>query len=430
MDLYNVRKKLSMGYPLTSIKLRVTYYSRVSTDHQEQISSLNNQNDHFEEMIMGNPNWEYIPGYIEEGISGTTDYKREKFMQMIDDAHDNKFDLIITKEISRFSRNTLDSIKYTRELLDCGVAVLFLNDNINTALPDSELRLTIMASMAQDEIRRLSERVKFGMRRSIKKGNILGNNMLYGYRKDKLTGKLIIIPEEAKVVERLYNYYVVDNYSVSNIARFFNKENIKTGLNNKWCVSTLTRMLKNPKYKGYYCGGKSEVIDYMHKKIKKIPKSDWVMYKDSNIPPIVSDRIWNLANNRLQRKSSRGMYQNRYPLSGKIFCGCDNYLYHRREQNGNVIWMCSNYLINGKEKCNMPKIKQDDVYHVLRLFFQKVGIDLNGGYDILKEYYIPNNYLDNITILEKIIKIVINKIIICKDENDIVIKIVYNVKIV
>ena len=196
-----------MGVPLTAMKLRVTDYSRVSTDHLEQQSSLKNQVEHFDEMIKSNENWTYVTGYIDDGISGTTDYKRDNFMKMIDDARCGKFDLIVTKEISRFSRNTLDSIKYTRELLSYGVAVLFVNDNINTALPDSELRLTIMASMAQDEIRRLSERVKFGMNRSIKNGTILGNDMLYGYKKDKLTGNLCIIPKEADVVKRLYTLY-------------------------------------------------------------------------------------------------------------------------------------------------------------------------------------------------------------------------------
>ena len=173
--------------PLTSIKLRVTDYARVSTDHLEQKKSLQNQVEHFEQYIKENPNWTYVGGYVDDGITGTSDVKRDNFMKMIEDARSGKFDLIVTKEISRFSRNTLDSIKYTRELLSYGVAVLFVNDNINTVMPDSELRLTIMASMAQDEIRRLSERVKFGMNRAIERGEILGNDLLYGYKKDKDT---------------------------------------------------------------------------------------------------------------------------------------------------------------------------------------------------------------------------------------------------
>ena len=178
MNLVEVRNKLNMGYSLKDLNLRVTYYARVSTDNLEQKKSLINQKDYFEKQIKDNNNWEYINGYIDKGITGTSDVKRTNFMKMIEDAKNNMFDLIITKEISRFSRNTLDSIKYTRDLLNSGVAVLFLNDNINTIYPDSELRLTIMSSLAQDEIRRLSERVKFGMNQAQKKGILLGNNKI------------------------------------------------------------------------------------------------------------------------------------------------------------------------------------------------------------------------------------------------------------
>ena len=183
MNLISIRSKLLTGVPLSNINLKVTFYGRVSTNQEIQLTSLNNQEDYFKQMILNNPNWTYIEGYIDEGITGTSTLKRNNFLKMINDAKHNKFDLVITKEISRFSRNTLDSIKYTRELLEYGVAVLFLNDNINTIYTDSELRLTIMSSMAQDEIRRLSERVKFGVAMSIQKGKLLGNNKLYGYNK-------------------------------------------------------------------------------------------------------------------------------------------------------------------------------------------------------------------------------------------------------
>lgn len=195
-----------MGIPITDMNIRVTAYARVSTDHLEQQKSLKNQVDHFKKYIEENNNWTYIEGYVDDGISGTSDIKRNSFMKMIADAKEGKFDLIITKEISRFSRNTLDSIKYTRMLLDYGVAVFFVDDNINTALPDSELRLTIMSSLAQDEIRRLSSRVKFGMNRAIERGEILGSGILYGYIKDNKTKSLIIVPEEAQIIKKYMNY--------------------------------------------------------------------------------------------------------------------------------------------------------------------------------------------------------------------------------
>ena len=217
MYLYEIRNKLSMGMSLSNIRLRVTDYARVSTESENQKKSLNNQIEHFDDYIKQNKNWIYVPGYVDDGISGTSDIKRNNFMQMIEDAKKGKFDLIVTKEISRFSRNTLDSIKYTRLLLSYGVFVLFVNDNINTALPDSELRLTIMASMAQDEIRRLSQRVKFGMNRAIKRGEILGNNKLYGYVKDKNSGNLLIVNNEAIIVKKIYELYVLKKLSLAKI---------------------------------------------------------------------------------------------------------------------------------------------------------------------------------------------------------------------
>ena len=366
MDLYSVRQQLNMGVPLTGMKLRVTDYSRVSTDHEEQKNSLKNQIEHFDDMIKTNPNWTYVKGYVDEGITGTSDIKRDNFMRMIEDGKCGKFDLIVTKEISRFSRNTLDSIKYTRELLNHGVAVLFVNDNINTALPDAELRLTIMASMAQDEIRRLSERVKFGMNAAINRGNILGNDMLYGYKKDKLSGNLIVITEEAEIVRRMFSMYAIDEMSISKIAKTFNDEGIKTGQNKKWGTSTIRRMLKNPKYKGYYCGKKTEIIDYMTKKVKIIPEDDWVIYEDKQrIPPIVDEDIWERVNVRLETRNKqfgeaykdKTIYRSRYPLSAKIYCCDHNEVFHRRRQckaSDEITWTCAMYLKNGmKATCKV-----------------------------------------------------------------------------
>ena len=267
INLLNIRNMLNSGMSINDINLRVVIYARVSTDHKEQKNSLINQVEHFKKVIDNNLNWIYITSYIDEGITGTTDTKREQFMKMINDSKSDKFDLIITKEISRFSRNTLDSIKYTRELLNNGVAVFFVNDNINTILPDSELRLTIMASLAQDEVRRLSERVRFGMNRAIEKKIILGNNLLYGYKKDKESKKLVIVEDEARVVESIYRKYAVDKLSISKIVKELNSKNIKTSMGNNFSISTVSRMIANPKYKGYYCGRKTRVVDYMTKTI-------------------------------------------------------------------------------------------------------------------------------------------------------------------
>ena len=205
LNLYTIRNMLSQGKSLLDLPLRVTYYARVSTTYEEQLNSLENQVMYFENYIKSQTNWIFVPGYVDEGISGTSVNKRDNFLKMINDAKKGIFNLILTKEISRFSRNTVDSIQYTQELLSCGVGVYFLNDNINTFDSDSELRLTIMSSIAQDEIRKLSERVRFGYKRSIEKGVVPGNDNFYGYKKNK--GKLEIVEEEAELIRLIFNEY-------------------------------------------------------------------------------------------------------------------------------------------------------------------------------------------------------------------------------
>ena len=402
MDLYSVRQQLNMGVPLTQMKLRVTDYSRVSTDHEEQKNSLKNQIEHFDDMIKKNPNWTYVKGYVDEGITGTSDIKRDNFMRMIEDGKCGKFDLIVTKEISRFSRNTLDSIKYTRELLKSGVAVLFVNDNINTALPDAELRLTIMASMAQDEIRRLSERVKFGMNAAINRGNILGNDMLYGYKKDKLSGNLIVITEEAEMVRRMFSMYAIDEMSISKIAKTLNADGIKTGQNKKWGTTTIKRMLKNPKYKGYYCGKKTEIIDYMTKKVKIMPEDDWVIYEaKEKIPPIVDENIWERANTRLKTRNKqfgedykdKVIYRSRYPLSAKIYCCNHNEVFHRRKQckaSDEITWVCAMYLKKGIKACASPNIRESELYSIFDDIIKVFSIKLDNVSSILSDLYKNN----------------------------------------
>lgn len=395
-----------MGIPLTSIKLRVTDYARVSTDHVEQQKSLQNQVEHFDKYIKENPNWSYVQGYVDDGITGTSDIKRDQFMSMINDAREGKFDLIVTKEISRFSRNTLDSIKYTRELLTYGVAVLFINDNINTALPDSELRLTIMASMAQDEVRRLSERVKFGMHRAIERGEILGNDMCYGYKKDKNTKHLIVIQKEANIVRRIYELYAIKELSLSKIAKLLNNSQLKTSRGCKWSVSTISRMISNPKYKGYYCGKKSEIIDYMTKKIKYFKEDDWIIYESKKkIPPIVDEDLWKLANIRLNsRKHSftKPISKNRYLYSARIYCKKHYTVFHRRcfrRHNKDITWVCSEYLKYGKNKCDSPNIRESELDYIMKDIIAKLNIDNQSIIDILAHYYrniTPNNDFNNI----------------------------------
>ena len=251
MDIHSVRQQLRMK-SIYDIPLRVTYYARVSSESDEQLNSLGNQIRYYEDFIRKNASWTFVPGYIDEGLSGISTKRRENFNRMVDDAEAGKFDLVITKEISRFARNTLDSIQYTRQLLNAGVGVFFQNDNINTFDEDSELRLSIMSSIAQDELRKLSSRVKFGHQQAIKQNVVLGNSRIFGYVKDD--GRLVIDEEQAVMVRELFELYATDEYSMKQLETLFWEKGYRNHNGKKIAHSTMSGMISNPKYKGYYVG--------------------------------------------------------------------------------------------------------------------------------------------------------------------------------
>ncbi|MCL1878885.1 MAG: recombinase family protein [Defluviitaleaceae bacterium] len=370
MNIYEMRTALASGKTVFDLPLRVTYYARVSTGSDEQANSLANQIGYYFDFINNVAEWTFVDGYIDEAQSGTSVAKRESFLQMIEDARENKFDFIVTKEISRFSRNTLDSIKYTQELLSVGVGVLFQSDNINTLFPDAELRLTIMSSIAQDEVRKLSERVNFGMQRSIAKGVVHGSNNIWGY--EKQDGKLVIIEEEAEVVRKIFSLYATENIGIRTISLRLSKEGINNRNGNPLTMSTIKRILINPKYKGYYCGNKTHKIDYrVDTRIKK-DRSEWLMYKDENAcPPIVTEEIWKKANeilaerSRKQSSADKTSYQNKYTYSGKIYCGEHGRPLNRdmyKYPSGNKeIWKCKR-----KNECNLPVIYETEIDAIVR----------------------------------------------------------------
>ena len=402
MDLYTVRNNIMKGVPLQELNLNVCFYARVSTDKDEQLHSLQSQISFFNDYISKVPNWEFIGSYIDEGISGTQVKKREEFLRMIHDAKRHKFDLILTKEISRFSRSTLDSIKYTQELLSNGVGVYFLNDNINTILPDSELRLTIMSSIAQDEVRKLSERVSFGMKRSIDNGVVLGCSNIYGYVKDK--GKLVIDDEQAKMIKIIFDRYANTTDGLSKISRYLFSLGYKSRNGKRIDTTILTRIIENPKYKGYYCGHKSKVLDYRTKQKKRLNKSDWIIYKDyENVPPIVSEELWERANTKLRERQdsftnravNKKVFQNRYTYSGKIYCGCHNLTYHRSsagKRKNNPVWECQVYRKESLKGCSNPRVFEFELDEVFKDMFNKLFKRKNTIFDeILSEY---KNYLE------------------------------------
>ena len=277
MDVHTVRRQMRTK-SIYDIPLRVTFYARVSSEKDEQLNSLDNQISYYRNFIKKNANWEFVDGYIDEGLSGMSTKKRENFHNMVNDAKSGLFDLVITKEITRFARNTLDSIQYTRELLSCGVGVFFQNDNINTLDEDSELRLTIMSGIAQDELRKLSSRIKFGHQEAIKKSVVLGNSRIFGYRKDNK--RLVIDEKEAEMVRELFTLYATDKYSMKQLEDIFWSKGYRNNNGKKICHSTMSNTISNPKYKGYYVGNKVKIVDMFTKKQKFLPPEEWVMFKD------------------------------------------------------------------------------------------------------------------------------------------------------
>ena len=423
MDLYTVRNNIMKGVPLQELNLKVCFYARVSTDKDEQLHSLSNQISFFNDYISKVPNWYFVGSYIDEGISGTSVNKREEFLRMIDDAKRHKFDLILTKEISRFSRSTLDSIKYTQELLSNGVGVYFLNDNINTILPDSELRLTMMSSIAQDEVRRLSERVAFGMRRSIDNGVVLGCSNIYGYIKDK--GKLIIDETQAEMVRIIFDRYANTTDGLSKVSRYLYSLGYKSKTGKRLDTTILTRIIENPKYKGYYCGHKTKVLDYRTKQKKKLECSDWIVYKDEkSVPTIVSEELWNRANKKLKmrqdsftnRAVNKKVFQNRYTYSGKIYCGEHNVTYHRSsagKRKNNPVWECQVYRRDSLKGCSNPRVFELELDEIFKDLFNKLFIRRNIIFDEIinecKNHLEINNNDNEIKILESKILVLNNK---------------------
>lgn len=386
MDLYNMRKEISSGKSIYDLPLKVTYYARVSSEKDEQLNSLSNQVFYFENHIKEVSNWTYVEGYVDEGISGTSVNKRDSFKRMIADSKKGKFDLILTKEVTRFARNTLDSISYTQKLLENGVGVYFQSDNINTIMPDSELRLTIMASVAQDEVRKLSERVKFGFSRSIEKKRVLGNNNIFGYRKDKT--KLVIHEEEAKMIRELFEIYSQGEMGFYKISEYFKQKGYKGKNGTPISSQTLRRIIRNPKYKGYYRTGTVKVVDYKLHKAQKMPKEEWTVFEcKENIPAIVSEELWEKCNNILEKKSAsclnrvenKDVFKSRYAFSGLIYCkeheGEEHMPGYNRisgnKRSNKPAWACSRYITYGLKECESPIIQESELIEILKVVLNK-----------------------------------------------------------
>ena len=400
------------------MNLSVGYYARVSTDKDDQLNSLENQQRYFEEMISANKKWKLYRGYIDEGISGTAVKNRSSFLSMIEDATLGRIDLILTKEISRFSRNTVDSIKYTEYLLKQGVIVYFLSDNLNTIQEDAEFRLTMMSSLAQDEVRKLSERVKFGINRMIKDGKLIGGALTGYYKKN---GRYEINPSEKPIITYLFEAYASGVKGLKEISLELAKMGYLNSKGKPYSQTTLAKFLTNPRYKGYYTARLTEVEDYKTHKKKKLPKEENVIYKDEKVPMIVSEELWEKANLLYEKRKkapsrhvlNREEHIKKCKYSCKLFCmECGKVFIRNGGSNRtqNPVWVCKTCKNEGVKKCASPNIRES--------YLDKMFIDLFTGFIKNRKEYVNlvfNEYkniisrcsfsLDNKELESKIVKL-------------------------
>jgi DNA invertase Pin-like site-specific DNA recombinase len=338
--------------------IKVAAYCRVSTDAEDQANSLQSQKTYFNNYIRENKNWKFVGIYADEGISGTQAKKRPAFMQMVHDAESRHIDLILTKEISRFARNTVDSLQYTRQLKALGIGVIFINDNINTLDADAELRLTIMSSIAQEEVRKTSERVKWGQKRRMEQGVVFGNGV-YGFH--LMNGQLSINEDEAKVVRLIYHKFLTEGKGTHIIARELREEGYPSKKKKEWSSPNILNILRNEKYCGDLLQKKEYTPNYLdHKKMKNPDVEEQVYIKDHH-EAIIDHNTWQLAQEELQRRSpdkeTVQRYSNRYWYSGKVKCGyCGNRFIQKTSQRKYGVYRC--LVCHSQSRHGSPKTDQ------------------------------------------------------------------------
>ena len=365
-------------------KLRVAAYCRVSTDSDEQATSYETQVTHYTEYITGNPEWSFAGVYADDGISGTNTKKREEFNRMITDCMDGKIDMVITKSISRFARNTLDCLKYIRQLKDRNIPVFFEKENINTLDAKGEVLLTIMASLAQQESMSLSQNVKLGLQFRYQRGEVQVNHSRFlGYTKDE-NGRLVIDPEQAEVVRRIYREYL-DGYSGDKIAAGLERDGILTGAGNPhWHTSTIAKILRNEKYMGDALLQKTYTVDYLSK--KRI-KNNGIMpqyYVENDHEAIIPKEIFmrvqdELVRRRLVKVSPNGRkhgFSSNHVFSQMIVCGECGELFRRVHWNNHgcrsIVWRCLSRLQSTGVVCHARTVNEEVLKKVVMQAFNEL----------------------------------------------------------
>ncbi len=401
-------------------KVRVCFYGRVSTQHEAQMNALENQIQWYESILSDHPNWEKINVYVDKGVTGTQAKKRQGFMQMIEDASKGEFDLICTREVSRFARNTLDSLNYTRQLGRMGVEVYFYNDNIWSCESDGELRLTLMSAMSQEESRHISERVLAGQSISRKKGVLYGNGSILGYRLVKGSksseNTYEIIEEDAETVRMVYDFYL-EGMGVKTIAakmQELHRQTAKSGC--KWDATKVLRILDNKTYAGYIGYHKSHTASFLdHARVPVRDRSQYE-YVKGDFPAIIPEEKWNRVQSLKQKKvtcAGQGKYGKKRSKDRWVrvlVCECGR-TYHKYKWRVNKSgeeccgYQCWNQVNNRKKSyrikngldaegyCDVPSICEWKLDFMLKHILQKIWKNPKETITVLTET-IRENYVE------------------------------------
>lgn len=385
---YQLMTDINNGKDTKDMTLRVVDYARVSTDSLEQRNSFLNQKNTYQKIIEDNPNWEYAGSYSDEAVTGTKAYLRGGFQQMIADAAADVFDMVIVKDVPRFARNMKECLVYVDRLKSLGVMVYFVKENINTFNKSQEMLLSVMAMGAQMEAESARSRTKIVFQQGIKAGKVYGNSKILGYEKDHC--KLVINEEEAETVRLIFHLYVHERMGLRRIAKELALRGIHRSDGTDIPTRTISCVLENPKYKGFYCGGKTEKIDIGERYVRTpLPEDKWVMYRDSSIPAIVSEELWDAAAAiRATRKQEHAVdvknpcNQGIYRYSGKIVSDiAEGISYTRTLYRYNGIereaWQCRNHKDMANTSNVGPTLYSDELDTIL----QSIVTSMLGGYD-------------------------------------------------
>lgn len=364
-----IRELLAEEQNLTPTKLRVAAYARVSTEQDEQQSSYEAQVRYYTNFIQNHDGWEFVGVFADEGITGTNTKRREGFNRMVSQALNGEIDLILTKSISRFARNTVDTLQTVRKLKAAGVEVIFEKENIRTFDPKCEVLLTIMSSLAQEESRSISENVRWGKEKSMRDGTVyMPYGHFMGYRKGK-DGRPEIVEEEAEIIRKIYDDFL-SGKSITQIAKLLTESGIMTpGGKQKWSISTVRSILSNEKYKGDAILQKTYTEDYLTKRVRKNEgeKARYIVSgsHEAIIDPAAYERVQReLSRRRSARPKRAGMDSS---FANRLVCGaCGGFYGHKvwksrgKNKNRYDVWYC-NHRYSGDEKCNTPTIREGDI---------------------------------------------------------------------